>query len=516
MFKNFVAIIFLILIGTLLYSLTLRGVLGNPQASAFKNNLDQATKPFELSPERGRYLMTMSLGDFGRYDLTSDLADAAYPDVGIFDGRYYIFFAPGISILALPLYLIGKSIGFAQVGAFSTIAIFAVLNLVVLYKISKNIFKLPILLSLVAPLIFGFSSSGWSYATTLYQHHVTTFFVLSGFYAVWKYSQKAKFSWVWGAYTWLCYGLGMLIDYPNAFLMAPVMIYFFINSFSIQFSVESFKINARLAFIFTSILFILVSAWHGYFNYTNFGDWKKVSGSIVGVKHVRELDLLQISEADKASQVKAAESKKNPVGFFNEYNIPFGFYTVLISTDRGLLFYYPVFIFSFFGIYNLIKKGMTREVGTLLGIIAASVFLYSSWGDPWGGWAFGARYMILVSAVLSIFVGYWLQITRFKLVSRVFIFLTFGFSVAVALLGALTTNAVPPKIEGEYLKMKYNFALNYDFLMSGRSSSFVFNTYLQNRIDLFDYYVVLYWIIMTAMLVILISSYYSNSKKNAN
>jgi hypothetical protein len=514
MFRNFVAIFALILLGTFLYGATLRGVSGNPAASSFKNNLDQPTKPFELSPERGRYLMTMSLGDFGRFDLSPELADAAYPDVGVFDGRYYIFFAPGISIIALPLYLLGKMYGFAQIGAFATVTLFAILNLVVLYKIGNKILKFSKLESMIAPIVFGFGSSAWSYATTLYQHQVTTFFVLSAFYAVWKYAAKQKFSWLWGVYVWMCYALAMLIDYPNAFLMAPVMIYFFINSFNLKFENNTIKINARLAFIFTSVLFVAISAWHGYFNYVNFGDWKKVSGSIVGVKHIKEIELQSANSQSKDEQIKAAEEEKNVVAFFTEYNIPFGLYTVLVSKDRGIFFYYPVFGLALLGIYSAFKKQITQENATLVGIIGASVFLYASWGDPWGGWAFGARYMVLVCSVLSLFVGYLIHSSRYRFMTRLVTFATFGFSAGVALLGALTTNAVPPQIEGDYLKMKYNFTLNYDFLMSGRSSSFFYNSYAHNSIQLVDYYILLYWIIMTVMLVILVSSYRNNKYAN--
>src|SRR3989304_6408911 len=120
--KTFLSIIFIFIIGVVLYSLTLRGIYGNPQGTSIKNNLDQATKPLELSPERGRFILTMSLAENNSISLSRELADSADPDVGYHEGRFYIFFPPGISILALPFYNLGKSYNLSQVGSFFTIA----------------------------------------------------------------------------------------------------------------------------------------------------------------------------------------------------------------------------------------------------------------------------------------------------------------------------------------------------------------------------------------------------------
>jgi hypothetical protein len=312
--KRALVIIFLAVFGLVLYGVTLRGVAGNIKVSSIKNNLDQATKPFELSPERGRFLMTMALGEYGTPNLPEPLADAAYPDVGYFQGRYYIFFAPGISLFALPTYLVGRAFGYSQLGAFAIIPLFAVLNLIFLYKIAREIFKLSTPYALIAPLIFGFASTAWSYAITLYQHHVTTFFIVSSFYAVWRFSKGGRFSFLWGIFIWANYACALLIDYPNGFLLMPVIVYFFIQSFSARFKENVLKINVRWAFFLTAVVFVSITAAHGYYNYVNFGDWKKVSGSIIGLKDIREKKLLESSAGQQT--LKEAESHKNVVRFF--------------------------------------------------------------------------------------------------------------------------------------------------------------------------------------------------------
>lgn len=500
MIKDRFWLIALFFIGIFFYVLTLKGIPGNPPGKLIKNNLDQATKPFELSPERDRYILVQSLAENKSFALSQELADAAYPDVGYYKGRFYIFFAPGISLFALPMYLIGKYVNLAQVFSYFLISLFASANLIFLYKISKDIFKLPLWTSLMAALIFAFASTSWSYAVTLYQHHVTTFFIISSFYGVWKYKQRSRNSWLWGVYIWTAYALAILIDYPNAILMLPVMVYFLIASLHVAVKRHSVTILFRMAFIVTSILFIIITLLHGYYNYTNFGDWKRVSGSLVGYKVIKERNLF--AQQSGQTQISTLAENKVPIKFFREDSFVRGVQALLISQDRGIFFYTPIFILSLFGIFYMLRRP-TLESGVLLSVIACDLFLYSSFGDPWGGWAFGPRYLIPSMAVLSLAIAVWLSKTQYVLFSKIITFLLFAPSVAISLAGVLTTNAVPPKIEADYLKTYYNYILNFQYLLNGRSSSFIFNQYFSHNINLIAYYLVILELILTVTYVVL-------------
>src|SRR5258708_5699942 len=154
--KKFIIVCLLILGSLFLYTLTIKGIKGNPGPSEFKNNLDQATKPFELSPERGRYAQVISLVNGHRFDLSQTLADAVYPDVGFYKGRFYAFFAPGVSILAAPFYAIGSKFNLGQVVTFSFSSVFAVLTAVVTYFIGRKVLKLNVPGSLLAFLFYMF------------------------------------------------------------------------------------------------------------------------------------------------------------------------------------------------------------------------------------------------------------------------------------------------------------------------------------------------------------------------
>lgn len=498
--KKFLISILLIGVAAILLLGTLRGIPGNPDSSQFKNNLDQATKPFELSPERGRYSHIFSLAEDGHYDLSKEWAEAVYPDVGYSGGKFYSFFAPGISYLALPFYELGRYFNLAQVFTFGFISFCAILTLIFLYKISKEIFSLPKSISILVSLTFLFATTSWSYAITLYQHHVFTLLIVSGFYAVWRYKQESRFSWVWGAVVWLNYGLAILIDYPNAILMLPIMVYFLLVSVKVKNVQNKLTIGIRSSILMTFIIFIGISVLHGYHNQIHFGSWKNLSGGIVGYKDIKENNILTSDNSDQ--QLADLSSKKNVVNFFSEDKLPFGFFTLLFSRDRGLFLFSPILLLGIIGLFMVLRK-LNIEHGVMVGLILVNLMLYSSWGDPWGGWAFGPRYLIPSMAILSIYVGVFLNQIKYKFFGKLIFFVLFAYSSAIALLGALTTNAVPPKIEADYLHTGYNFLYNWKFFKANRSGSYIYNNFLSDKLSLLQYAEIILGIIALIVIVFL-------------
>jgi hypothetical protein len=499
--KNVIIIIAIFLVALTFYSLTLRGMQGNIGGQNIKNNLDQATKPFELSPERGRYLLVLSMVQNTSFALSRELANAAYPDVGEYRGKYFIYFPPGVSIVALPLFLFGSQIHLSQVGSYFTISIFAALSMLFLYKIGRDIFKFTHWVAVFSSLVFAFASPSWSYAITLYQHHITVFLIVSAFYAVWKYKNSAKNAWIWASYIWLAYASGIWIDYPNAILIAPIMVYFLISSFRFTRQIQTLTVNLKPTIIFTSLIFLSLIVLHGYYNQVNFGSWKRISGGLNGATFLQKDTSNQT--ASPSALLKLTETNKQVVGFFKEEKLPFGFYTLTISVDRGLFLFSPIFLLAILGIIACAKKRITEETATLLGVIGVNVLLYSSWGDPWGGWAYGPRYLIPSMAILSLFVGVWLHDAKHSVIRRIIALLLFVYSSFIALLGALTTNQVPPKVEADFLHMKYNFLLNWDYFIQGRSGSFAFHEYFSKFLSLQHYFAVLYGSLLVIVLVVL-------------
>src|SRR3989344_6669780 len=310
--KNTLAVICIVLFASTMYLLTLRGAPGNPTPATAKS-LECETNPFELSPERGRFAHVMALGETGKYELSQQLAEFVYPDVGYYNGKFYGYFAPGIAYMALPFYEWGKQYGMSQVFTFGFVSLMSILALVFLYLIGREILGLPIWAAMLAVLIFAFGSTAWSYAITLYQHHVTTLFALAAFYAAWRFKNGGRWSGLWGLVVWACYALAFTIDYPNIILLLPVMVYFLLVSLRTETTDRGFRITLRPAAVITMVVFILITAAHFSFNTEHFGGWNKLAGGIIGYRTILEQGLLK--HPDPEAVIAAHAAQKDVVGF---------------------------------------------------------------------------------------------------------------------------------------------------------------------------------------------------------
>lgn len=188
--------------------------------------------------------------------------------------------------------------------------------------------------------------------------------------------------------------------------------------------------------------------------------------------------------------------------------MPNGFFVLLFGDERGLFFFSPLFLFSLLGILYALRKKEERTVYIVpIALIVVNIFLYSSWGDPWGGWAYGPRYLIACMPWLALFVGVALSRGRFLTLKKLLALILFLFSSAIALLGALTSNAVPPKSEAVLLPIKtYNFLHSLPFLRDSRSSSFVYTTYASSHISLVGYFILIYMVIAIIAVTVLLLS----------
>lgn len=507
--KNFLSLLFVILLGTIFYSLTLRGVWGNPQPKQIVNSLTMQGAPFESSHERSPYALILAYTTYGRFDLTQELADMGSADVSYYRGKFYSYFPPGLPFLVLPFYIWGYNHNLAQIATFSSVGLFGIFSMIFVFLISRNIFKLPIWAALLSALIFGFGTTSWSYATTIYQHIVTTFFLLSSFYGVWKFGKGGKLSFLYALYVWLSYGFAILLDYPNALLFIPVMIYFLISAFKIRNREETLNISFRPVIIFTSITFILITTLHGYYNYVNYGDAKKFAQTFARYEQGKLEDLLKhqkLAQEQLEKDKKAGVVRAKAAGDLQEENIVLGLYELLVADDKGIFFYSPVLLLGVFYIFKNIKV-IRLEDGAMIGVLIMNIMIYASFHDPWGGYAYGPRYLIPSMGILAIFSSIWLYQAENKLLSRSLFLILFSYSAFIALLGVLTTNMIPPITEANYFHEKYhNYLLNLAFWESGKVSSFIYNNFLHFYLSTSSYLLSIYFALMLIVVVILIWS----------
>ncbi len=486
--KKFLNIAYIVL-STFVLLISIRGIKGNINENTVGLSSWKENGPFELSPERGRIALTYSIVENNSFAFRLPIARFVAPDVAYANGHYASLFAPGLSFLLIPGYLVGRMFNISQVGTFAVISIFAILNMILIRKIVNKITG-KTLFGTLAGLIFVFATPAFPYAVTLYQHHVSTFLVLLSIYVLLN-SQSLKAICL---VLFLC-AFSIPLDNPNAIFLFPIGLYAISKLFSVEILQTHTKIHFRYWGIVCGIIALIPLMLFMAFNLTSNGNPFAMSGTLTTAKIIGEdgLPVAQTPKPELNASVQSTPVKKTAVGFFKTRNILNGFYIHLLSPDRGIIYYTPVLLLSVFGLVKFNKK--YKDIKILMLIVAGFVLLlYSMWGDPWGGWAFGDRYMIPAYAVLSIFLGAGLSRIN-KNAVLIFLFaITMIYSIAVNTLGALTTNMNPPAVEAVALSQvtgkneRYSYDRNWEYLLSQGSKSFIYQTYLSSRMTAQTFY----------------------------
>lgn len=490
----------LVLFTVVILAASLRGLPGSPTSIDLNDARWKEDGPLELSPDRGRFALTYSLVEDGSFIFSLPVARLVTPDLAINNGNYVSLFAPGVSFLIIPGYLLGKAFGAAQVGAFAVVALFAVLNVLLVREIAVRSGAHP-LAAAAGALAFIFASPAFTYAVTLYQHHISLFLILLGVYALLRWNS------LWSvALIWFLWATAVVVDNPNLFLMLPVGVGALGQLIAVQRSRRGLHVTVRAFGIVTLLGAVLPIAFFLWFNYYSNSNPLQLSGTLTRVLAI-DADgspaAPEILTATSAARVSDSKREKTAVGFFATRNMLEGFYIHMLSPDRGVVRFAPVLLLGIFGLV-LINRKADGISALLVSIIGINVVLYSMWADPWGGWAFGSRYLIPAYAVLAIGLAAAISHWRAK-PALLFIFLAlFGYSVWVNALGAITSSANPPQVEVLALEelsgreQKYTYARNWDFLASNKSKSFVWQTIGRDYVSAPAYHQLLTTVVIAA------------------
>lgn len=506
--------LFLALLITLVMVATVRGKVGNPTAQELVGSEWSENGPLELSPERGKYALLYSIVEDKSFEFSLPIARFATPDLGYSQGNYVSLFPPGLSFVLIPGYWLGKFFGLAQYGTYLTVALFALLNVVLIRAIALH-FKIKPALATLAGLCFLFTTPAFAYAASLYQHHISTFLLLVSLVALIKLPRFLALSIVWFS----C-ALAMTIDFPNVFFFFPVGLYALGKFFDISETAKKISIKLRVLLVLSFVMLVPPLMFFTWFNYNSYGNPLQLSGTLPAVKAIDEAGKPTAPQGERLENVayliNPELQDKEAVKFFNTRFLVNGFHTHFLSLDRGAVVYAPLMLLAIFGIPLVFKKN--KNITTLLlAIVLVNVVLYSMWGDPYGGWAFGSRYFIPTYAIMSIFLAALLDKYSKSVFLLIFIPLAI-YATSVNTFGALTSNRNPPKVEILGLEQitgqreRYTFLRNTELLRNNMAKSLVFNEVAKPYLSAWNYALVLIAIINLSYLVLLAQAVLTKTK----
>lgn len=489
-----VALLSLFVIGILF--LSVRGNGGNPTETDLTKHEWQSGGPFELSPERGRFALLYSLVENKSFYFSLPLARFTVPDLGYKNNQFVSLFAPGVSYIAVPGYLIGRWLGNSQVGAFLVISLFALGNFLLIRGLAIRLGAFSAA-STLAALAFLFATPAYNYAITLYQHHVSTFIVLLALYLILESRRFFR-----QFFFWFLFAVSVPVDYPNLFFLLPMALWVISNwaAVSVKDSYAILKPYIGRMLALTGVTIPLLFFF--WFNTQSYGNPLQFSGTVSSVRDIdasgKPTDAVQISRDNADRYLEPAKKTKSATGFFTPRKLLNGLYIHIISPDRGLIYFAPVVLLGIFGLYEIYKKNRRMAI-IIVATIWMILLLYSMWGDPWGGWAFGSRYLIPAYALLSLGVAF--SLSRYRrniLVVGIFVAVLY-YSIIVNTAGALSSHANPPQVEVLNLEklsgkvQKYTYERNLDYLKAGDSKSFVYRSWAKHVISAWEYYLYISW-----------------------
>lgn len=452
----------------MLYLLTFRGSLGNPTPNQIDNELNSSGQVFETSQERSRYALILSLY-YDRSFAIDNYASMGTPDIGYILGHYYSFFPPGASVLALPLFILGEKWGFAQMAVFTLPVVYSIATMLLIMKFCSKL-GLHWSAGLFAAIAFGFATNAWGYSVTFYAHVISAFFILLGLYCT-----VFTNSWKGALLFWISYSLAVYIDFPNLFIFLPLALMQGLKFFSISEISKGILVTFKWTYLLTPFIFIFLMLGYGYYNYLHFGDPFTLSNTIPRVKDLKDI------------QESSPEGGREAVGALHTRNMLEGFRSFIISTDRGLLIYTPIAFLAAFGVGAVSKKRKQTEV-LLLTVPLTCLVLYTMFGDPYGGWAFGSRYVLAVMPELMILAAVGLNRYAHNIWIKILFSLVFLYSSAVSALAPLTTNVIPPLVEARGLGLEATYIINIKMLQHNELNSFFYNHILNESVSGMTYY----------------------------
>lgn len=471
----------IIILGTFLFVLILlafsvKGHRGNPIYNQTEHDR-LVGGPFESTNSSSRYALVEAIVKNKTFFFNNAQAQFSAADIVSYNGKIFSVFTPGVSFIAIPFYLAGERIGIPQLFTYFSTILFVLINLYLVTKLGRK-FGAGFYESLIGGILFIFGTNALSYAFTLTQHHISTTLILLALL-----NAISERTFVKNILFGLLYGAGLLMDIPNGLMMLPLAAYVLYKQVSFDEISNKIKLSVKLNFIVLLIGLIPFLSLFAWYNYQTTGSYTKFAQSIGRVDFTKE----GVVEKRKESVKIDPFEKKS---YYNTRKQLNGFYILLISNERGWLYYSPIVAIGMLGlIYSFRKKETKTLVLLAVSIILFCLVSYASFGDPWGGWSFGSRYLIPASALACAGIGVAIQKYKKNYIFILIFLVLLVYSVSVSSLGAMTTSAIPPKVEAVALvePIPYTYEYNLNLMGENKSSSLFYNIFFYNATSFKSY-----------------------------
>lgn len=438
--------------------------------------------PFEVSNSTSRYALTESIVKNHTFFLDQQLAKFSAPDVAYYHNQFISLFTPGVSFVGIPFYLIGNMMGLPQLITFLLNPFVAILNIFLIAFILKKI-NISFVTGIFSGLVFVLATNALAYSFTLTQHDLSVCLILLGILNLFE-----KRTWLNNFSLGILFGAGALVDIPNILFFIPILLCAIYQHIAFTTS-ETKRITVSLKISVLGLLLGIIPllALFAWYNMVTDGSYTKLA-QFIGRTHFFTVSTQNLS-TPSAPIVKVPIGTLAPIGL----HLPFesrlqleGLYTLLISDERSWIYYSPIVFFGLIGLYVLYKNEQTRGFTLLItSIIEINILIYSMFGDPWGGWAFGPRYLIPSAALLCLGIGPFIDKYKKNALLIPLFFAILIYSIWVNSMGALTTTAIPPKVEAQNLltHIPYTYKYNEEWIAQNKISSLVYNFYFAKKVS---------------------------------
>ncbi len=435
--------------------------------------------PFESTHSSSRYALIKSIVDRRTIFLSEELAAFSSPDLTKIGDKYISIFTPGVSLLGLPAYLLGQQIGYPQLATFAFFSLISVINIFLVQSVAM-LFKATKSAGLVAGLVFVFCTNSLVYSATITQHNVSVSIILATIILCFR-PIIAKNTILYA----LLLALGIIIDIPNILLIAPQTMYYLYRVIAEASPGKGSAKRVGYLIIWLTLGIAPILSVFGIYNYVATGSPYKL-GQRLGRAIYPPTQSLESQKIVTASPQYKEKFKQ----FDTERQID-GYSILLTSKTRGLFRYSPIIFLGILGFISLYKRGTNPILlQIILAIIMLNIILYATFNDPWGGWAFGPRYLIPATALFLIPIAHLITYSGKKIIFGLTFVSLITYSTYINVAGAITSSVVPPSVYTQNLteKVHSNYKYNFELITDNKSGSLLYNVWLNKYISVSTYH----------------------------